>query len=289
MAGASAPSRRELLVIDLRAIASNLESGPDGLWHPRSRSRFDYPDEGNAFCFQVEDHSFWFRHRNACILEAVRRFPPSGPVFDIGGGNGFVARALVQAGYPAVVVEPGEAGARNAQARGLAPVVCATLDDAGFAPGSLPAAGLFDVLEHMADDRAVLQQLAHLLPSGGRLYLTVPAYQWLWSSDDDLSGHHRRYSGRSLRRVVEGAGFAVEYATQIFWPLPLPVLVMRALPSRLGLRATADPAAIREELQPRENLLTRALGAVLDLEARWLRSGGRLPFGGSCLLVARRR
>jgi len=289
VAGASAPSRRELLVIDLRAIASNLESGPDGLWHPRSRSRFDYPDEGNAFCFQVEDHSFWFRHRNACILEAVRRFPPSGPVFDIGGGNGFVARALVQAGYPAVVVEPGEAGARNAQARGLAPVVCATLDDAGFAPGSLPAAGLFDVLEHMADDRAVLQQLAHLLPAGGRLYLTVPAYQWLWSSDDDLGGHHRRYSARSLRRVVEGAGFAVEYATQMFWPQPLPVLVMRALPSRLGLRATADLAAIREELQPRENLLTRALGAVLDLEARWLRSGGRLPFGGSCLLVARRR
>ena len=46
-------------MIDLRAIASNLESGPDGLWHPRSRSRFDYPDEGNAFsssefsCFQV--------------------------------------------------------------------------------------------------------------------------------------------------------------------------------------------------------------------------------------------
>lgn len=276
-------------MVDLSAIASNLEPGPDGLWHPRSRSRFDYPDEGNAFCFQVEDHSFWFRHRNACILEAVRRFPPPGPVFDIGGGNGFVARALVQAGHDAVVVEPGEAGARNAQARGLAPVVCATLEDAGFAPGSLPAAGLFDVLEHMADDRAVLEQLARLLPPGGRLYLTVPAYQWLWSTDDDLSGHHRRYSGRSLRRVVEGAGFTVEYATQIFWPLPLPVLLMRALPSRLGLRATADTEAIRGELQPRENLLTRALGAVLNLEARWLRGGRRLPFGGSCLLVARRR
>ena len=282
------PGRRELLVIDLSAIASNLQQGPDGLWHPRSRSRFDYPDEGNAFCFQVEDHSFWFRHRNACILEAVRRFPPSGPVFDIGGGNGFVARALVQAGYDAIVVEPGVAGALNAQARGLAPVVCAALDDAGFTPGGLPAAGLFDVLEHMADDRLVLEQLARLLPRDGRLYLTVPAYQWLWSSDDEVSGHHRRYSGRSLRRVVERAGFAVEYATQIFAPLPLPVLFMRALPSRLGLRSSADTDAIRDELQPQENVLTRALGAVLELEARWLRSGRRLPFGGSCLLVARR-
>ena len=158
-------------MIDLSAIASNLQPGPDGLWHPRSRSRFDYPDAGNAFCFQVEDHSFWFRHRNTCILDAIRRLPPRGAIFDIGGGNGFVARALVQAGYEAIVVEPGPTGARNAQARGLAPVVCAALDDAGFAPESLPAAGLFDVLEHMPDDRHVLAQLAGLLPRGGRVYL----------------------------------------------------------------------------------------------------------------------
>ena len=276
-------------MIDLSAIASNLQPGPDGLWHPRSRSRFDYPDEGNAFCFQVEDHSFWFRHRNACILDAVRRRPPAGPIFDIGGGNGFVARALVDAGYEAVVVEPGQTGARNAQARGLAPVVCAALADAGFAHGSLPAAGLFDVLEHMPDDRAALAQLADLLPRDGRLYLTVPAYQWLWSTEDDLGGHHRRYSAGSLRRVVEAAGFVVEHATQFFWPLPLPILLLRAIPSRLGIRPAADAAAIRNELQPRESAGVRALGALLDLEARWLRGGRRIPFGGSCLMVARRR
>jgi SAM-dependent methyltransferase len=283
------PGGRRRPVIDLSAIASNLQPGPDGLWHPRSRSRFDYPDEGNAFCFQVEDRSFWFRHRNACIVDAVRRWPPAGPIFDIGGGNGFVTRALVESGYEAVVVEPGLTGARNAQARGLAPVVCATLEDAGFADGSLPAAGLFDVLEHMADDRAVLDQLAGLLPQDGRLYLTVPAYRWLWSTDDDLGGHHRRYSATSLRRVVEAAGFVVDHATQIFWPLPLPILLLRAIPSRLGLRPAADAAAIRNELQPRESAGMRALVALLDVEARWLRRGGRIPFGGSCLMVARRR
>ena len=276
-------------VIDLAAIASNLQPGPDGLWHPRSRSAFDYPDEGNAFCFQVEDHSFWFRHRNACILDAVRRLPPAGAIFDIGGGNGFVARALVQAGFDAVVVEPGPTGARNAQARGLAPVVCAALDDAGFAPGTLPAAGLFDVLEHMADDRSVLEQLARLLPRDGRLYLTVPAYQWLWSTDDDLSGHHRRYSRRSLRRVVMAAGFEVEYSTQMFWPLPLPILLLRALPSRLGSKPKADVDAIREELQPRQSVGMEVLDALLGLESRWLRAGHLIPFGGSCLMVARRR
>lgn len=175
-------------VIDPRTLAGNLDLAPDGLWWPRSRSRVDYPDEGNAFCFQVEDQSFWFQHRNRCILAAVARFPPPGPVFDIGGGNGFVARALTQAGHPAVVVEPGPVGARNAQARGLSPVICSTLDDAGFHPGALPAAGLFDVLEHIEDDRGVLRRLASLVRPGGRLYVTVPAYQWLWSGEDVLGG-----------------------------------------------------------------------------------------------------
>src|SRR5690606_21548140 len=127
---------------------------------------------------------------------------PGGPIFDIGGGNGFVARGLAAAGFPAVVIEPGPTGARNAQARGLSPVVCAALDDAGFLPGSVPAAGLFDVLEHIEDDLGAMATLSALLPPGGRVYLTVPAYQWLWSSEDELGGHHRRYTRASLARAV---------------------------------------------------------------------------------------
>jgi len=275
-------------VIDVRAFAANLHVGADGLWYPSSNSRPDYPDAGNAFCFQVEDHSFWFRHRNACILGAVRRLPPPGPIVDIGGGNGFVARALVQAGYPAIVVEPGPEGARNARARGLDPVVCATLDDAGFRAAVVPAAGLFDVLEHLDDDRGVLARIHRLLVPGGRLYVTVPAYQWLWSGDDDLSKHRRRYSLAGLRRVAESAGFVVEWATYMFWPLPLPIALLRALPSRLGLRPSADPETIQRELQPTDGVAVRLLSRVLAVEASWLAQGRTVPFGGSCLMVARR-
>lgn len=275
-------------VIDPARLADNLALGPDGLWWPRTRSRVDYPDEGNAFCFQVEDHSFWFEHRNRCIVTVARRYPPPGVIFDIGGGNGFVARGLSQAGYPSVVVEPGPAGARNAQSRGLSPVICSTLDDAGFHDGALPAAGLFDVLEHIEDHRGVLRRLAALVQPGGRLYITVPAYQALWSGEDVLGGHHRRYTSRGLAAVVTEAGFEVVFSSYIFWPLPLPILLLRALPWRLGHRPDVDLDAIRRELKPPSAALVRAVMAVLDIERRWLAHGGRVPAGGSCLLVARR-
>ena len=40
--------------------------------------KISYPDEGNEACFAVEDESFWFRHRNACLVEMVRNFTPEG-------------------------------------------------------------------------------------------------------------------------------------------------------------------------------------------------------------------
>lgn len=274
---------------DLAAAAPALRPGPDGIWTPPTQSALDYPDEGNAFCFQVEDHSFWFRYRNERIVETVRRFPPAGTIVDIGGGNGFVARGLAQAGFPAMVVEPGPVGARNARARGLDPVVCATLDDAGFLPGSLPAAGMFDVLEHLADDRGVLTTLARLLRPDGRLYLTVPAYAWLWSDDDVLAGHHRRYTRGSLTRVVEAAGFALETDTYLFAPLVLPILFLRSIPSALRTREPANVDTLTRELQPKEGVAERLVARALALEAWWFGHVGAVPFGSSVLLVARRR
>ena len=40
----------------------------DGAWVTGSASPVSYPDWGNDFCDQVEETSFWFRHRTACIL-----------------------------------------------------------------------------------------------------------------------------------------------------------------------------------------------------------------------------
>ena len=276
-------------IVDLASLAPALTRGDDGIWYPPRHSGLDYPDEGNAFCFQVEDHSFWFRYRNRMLVEMVRRFPPPGPIFDIGGGNGFVTRGLRAAGFPAVVVEPGPVGARNAAARGLAPVVCSTLEDAGFRPQSLPAVGLFDVLEHLPDDTAVLDALARLVPFGGRLYLTVPAFSWLWSDDDDRAGHHRRYTRRRLREVVEAAGFAVDTDTYLFAPLPLAILALRVLPTKLGLRRPADAETLTQELKPEAGIVTAVVSRLLDLEAWWLTHVGAVPFGSSCLLVATRR
>jgi len=273
----------------LSEISANLEFSAAGLWTARSVSEVSYPESGNDFCFAVEDSSFWFRHRNACILEAARLFPPPGTVFDVGGGNGFVACALQDAGWEVVLVEPGPRGAANALRRGVRHVVRAAMDDAGFLPGTIPAIGLFDVLEHIEDPHRFLASIKACLMPGGRIYITVPASQWLWSREDVDAGHFRRYSLPELSGTLRKAGLEVEFATHFFGFLPLPQLLWRVLPYRLGL-ASAPPSAerARAEHQASGSTVNRVLRVLTGRELRRLQRRRVSRFGGSCLAVARK-
>jgi SAM-dependent methyltransferase len=280
-----------LPMTDLARISSSLAQGDTGIWVPiasRSGSKVSFPTQGHQECLAVEDQSFWFRHRNACLLQMLGRFPPGGAVFELGAGNGFVTSAFEGAGHECVALEPAVEGARNARLRGVRTVVCSTLESAAFQAGSLPAIGLFDVIEHIEHDGPFLTEVARVLSPGGRVYVTVPAYRWLWSDEDVEAGHFRRYALRRMRRDLESVGLSIEYATYFFSPLLLPVFLFRTLPSLLRRRSVAPASRAAAQHAPQSGFLTRILIEALGAELAWLRAGRRLPFGSSCLLVARK-
>ena len=278
-------------MIDVSKIAEKCVVGPDGIWYAGPPGEISYPTQANNACAQIEDSSFWFKHRNNCITAAVQSYPPTTgeAIFDIGGGNGFVSLGLLKAGFNAVVVEPGISGAMNARNRGVPTVLCATTTTAGFVEGSLGAIGVFDVVEHIENDLSFLRSLRALLKADGKIYVTVPAYQILWSNEDITAGHFRRYTSRSIRRTLEEAGFLVDYATYFFRPLPLPILAMRALPYRLGLKRNKKTTSTKahEAHMTRHTLVNRALLSVLSSEVASIKSNKPMSFGGSCLVVAR--
>src|ERR1700691_596290 len=79
------------------------------------------------------------------------------------------------------------------QLHGVTKLVCSAPDELAFASNSFDLIVAGDFLQSVSDDRAALRELLRVLKDGGLLCLTVPAYAFLWSEEDEHRGHFRRY------------------------------------------------------------------------------------------------
>src|SRR5690606_9706753 len=101
---------------------------------------------------------------------------------------------------------------------------------------------LLDVLEHVSEPHQMLEELRHRhLASQGRILITVPAFQRLFTEHDRALRHFRRYSRGQAARVAEQAGLRVQESGYLFCSLLRP----RAL-AALREKVSPVPAARRE-------------------------------------------
>ncbi len=141
--------------------------------------------------------------------------------------------------------------------------------------------GAFDVLEHIAEDEVVLDEMFRAVRPGGGVILAVPQHPALWSQPDVYAHHERRYRRAELDSKVSRAGFEVVRSTS-FVTVLLPLMAATRIRDR-G-RDDYDPTA-----ELKVGAVTNALlGAALAFERSLIRVGLNLPVGGSRLVVARR-
>lgn len=267
----------------------NLEENHEGVLVAKDLPAISYPEDGNRACFALENDSYWFQHRNNVLGGLVARYSPNKLFFDIGGGNGCVSQSLQSRGFDVALVEPGPEGAINAKRRGVTTVIQATLETAGFRPNSLPAAGVFDVVEHIENDEQFVKSLHNYLAPEGYLFVTVPAYNFLWSNDDIYAGHYRRYTRQSLNRLLMGVGFEIDYSGYLFSFLVPPIMLSRTLPSVLGFRKSISQETTSKEHSSGSGLAQTLLARILDWEIEKVKAGARIPIGSSVVAVARKQ
>jgi 2-polyprenyl-3-methyl-5-hydroxy-6-metoxy-1,4-benzoquinol methylase len=155
-------------MINLNAVASNIDI-VEGIGYCDSPYAISYPAEGNQKFYGIEDRSFWYRHRNECIVECVRKFGDSEkPFIEIGSGNGFCARAIKELGFEVVLIEPDIQGIQNSKKRGLMNLICGPFEKIEFTK-AFSNIGLFDVLEQIREDCELLRKINTLLSPDGVL------------------------------------------------------------------------------------------------------------------------
>ena len=263
-------------------------SEKEGIFFSKNKSEVSYPEEGNEVCFQIEENSFWFSHRNNCIIESFQKYCPERVFFDIGGGNGYVAKGLQDIGVNTVLLEPGLTGCQNAKKRGLKNIICSTLENAEFGKCSIPSIGLFDVVEHIEDDLTFLTSIHDYLEEGGYVFITVPAHNFLWSQEDIVAGHYRRYTLRQISEKLKKVGFTIVSSTYFFSVLPIPIFLSRSIPFlvRWKKKGSDKDRAIRNH--SKKSFSEKILNSIWSSEIKRIKLGKKIPFGGSCLVVAQK-
>jgi SAM-dependent methyltransferase len=196
---------------------------------------------------------------------------------DLGGGSGEVTSLLGWDPDRTVVLDGNPALIGHARGKLGLSGIRGGVDHIPLSDRSLEAVCLLDVLEHLDDPVATLQEARRVLAPSGRLIVHVPAHPWLWSTSDEQLGHRRRYTRRLLTHELADAGFEAVILTHVFsWLVPIMWL----------LRRVVRPATPETGLDHTALWIDR-LALVLTGIERHLIGRLSLPIGASVLCVAR--
>jgi SAM-dependent methyltransferase len=231
--------------------------------------------DASAYELLQSEQSWWYRGRAHVVSAALARakVQPVENALDFGAGYGGMSEHLAEHARNVFAFEP-HADARAMAEKRAYKAVLANENDVFARRWDL--VGLFDVVEHIEDDRAFLTRLRGSLGDRGLLAITVPAFQFLWSSHDVNLHHFRRYTRTTLAQVLDETGYEIAYMSYwnaaLFIPAALMRMIGRSGESGLGLPGIIDSTFFG--LVMSETVISRVL---------------RLPFGTGLVAIARKR
>lgn len=204
---------------------------------------------------ELDQRHWWYRARRQVLAALIGRLaspPPNAAILEIGCGTGHNLAMLGGFGTVEALELDERARAIAEQRLGRAALKSPLPELKGVKTGHYDLIGAFDVIEHIADDAAALASIARRLKPGGKLVMTVPAHQWMWSAHDVVNHHRRRYSRATLSKLIEGSPLKLE-AIGYFNSLLFPAAIAQRMASRLRGKDDADlklpPAPLNKALE----------------------------------------
>ena len=227
---------------------------------------------------ELDSRHWWFVARRQILAGLIEREikPQAGArILEIGCGTGHNFEMLSKFGQVDALEVDDEAralaGLRLGREVGNAPLPQLP----GIPDGHYDLVALLDVLEHIEEDRASLASIRRKLAPGGRILLTVPANEWMWSAHDAAHHHHRRYSKSGLKRVIADAGLRIEtisYFNSLLFPVAAAARIVGKLRGKSESDDSMPPAPVNAVLK-----------TIFGLERHLV---GRIPLPAGVSLVA---
>jgi ubiquinone/menaquinone biosynthesis C-methylase UbiE len=230
------------------------------------------------------DEDFWYsKTRNELIAGLIKKYHPGkGVVLDCGCGTGF-NHSSFKGSRLVVSADISPHALRLCKKKGIRNLVQADATKLPFSNGRFDIVAAIELIEHIKDDRAALNEFMRVLKPGGIVILTTPAFPFLWGDDDILAHHERRYLREDLVRKVKNAGFSIEFLSYRYFFLFAPTVVFFFMKNVKRSMFKGKP---KNSLHG--SFANPVLAGISRFENFLLKKGVRFPFGVGFVCVLRK-
>lgn len=147
----------------------------------------------------------------------------------------------------------------------------------------------FDVIEHIEDHEKAVSEIYRVLKKDGLAYITVPAFQFLWSDHDVINHHFRRYTKKEIVDLFKNQGFKIDFETYFNFVLFFPIFLVRMISNMLPTSSKSNSTGSDAEKIGATGPLNKILFQLMKSELLFLGRKISLPVGVSVLLIARKQ
>jgi SAM-dependent methyltransferase len=241
-----------------------------------------------------EDRHWWFASRTRALNAVMKPLLPQTSnlrLLDVGCGAGNMIHHLNHYGQ-VKGLEIDERPVKVARERGYDVDQFDATNPMPFDNNSFDAITSLDVIEHNEDDMAILTDSCRILKPGGHIIITVPAFMWLWSHNDDIGAHVRRYTAAEIKKKLTQAGFKIRRVTYnnfFIFPMAAALILLRRFSKTEPELAShhLDEEEYQVEMEPASPLVNTVLTLVGQVEAALIRYVN-LPVGTSLIVVGQK-
>lgn len=181
----------------------------------------------------IEKNHWWWEGRRQILRQSIGK-KKGLKILDIGCGTGETLSFLDEyLPKPALYgVDSSPVAIKYAKRRGHKNILKVDAKKLPFENNTFDYILLLDVIEHIKNDTAVLIEAKRVLKNKGKIIITTPALQFIWSEHDRAQGHFRRYVRRRIRKIAESAKLSIKRISYFNFFLSPAIIGIRLL-SRL--------------------------------------------------------
>ena len=238
--------------------------------------------------YHLERTHWWFLVRAGIITDTIRsKIIINEPlnILNIGSATGRTSEILQQFGN-VISVEYDQESVEFSKTILTTPVINGSINDLPFPNEKFDLVCAFDVIEHVKDDENAIGEMNRVCKPSGSLFLTVPAFQSLWSAHDEINHHYRRYRKNQLLKLFSKNKGGVTKATYFNSILFIPIFILRKVQviflSKDILHRKSDFESIQSAF------INKISYFIFNLE-RWMIKKMSFPFGVSILLLWKKK